>query len=313
MGLVERIRRRFLEPSPSRALCALTAEGVVVFDRRSRQSAFRPWMEDAFRPAFDAENVRRPEAFAATVDAAARASGLADERRWSVLAPGATARTHVVTLDAATPWQDVPEVLQWKAERLTGLTAAEIWMATAELPRVVAGERRFLLAVMSRRAALDLQAHFQRLGRQPGLLLPKLICEALWLQRLTAQTGQTSAAQMLISVENDTLAVMLLRNGSPTAVRALPLAGEAPAEQLLRLLLFFREHAAESGLPSATEPISFEVLAINAPLETAEIGQCVAETFGETPRMIEPRRLGFESPTDFARLAGVAGLAAASG
>ncbi|MCS7080703.1 MAG: hypothetical protein NZ585_11755 [Chloracidobacterium sp.] len=307
MSIFERIRRYLLEPSLSRAFCALTAEGVVVFDRRSRRSVFRPWTEAAFQPGLDTENVRRPEIFAEVLREAVQAVGLAGERRWSVLAPGATARMHVVTLDAAIPWQDTPEVLLWKAERLTGLDSSEVWMTTVELSRTVTGERRFLMAVMSRRVALDLQAQLRRLNWRPGLLLPNLICEALWLRRATGCSDQ-----MLIRVEEDTLAVMLLREGAPVAIRMLPLAGEAPAEQLLRLLLFFREHAAESGLPVEAGPLSFEVLAVNTPLEAVEIEQCVAETFGATPRLIEPRQLGFASPTEFSRLAGVVGLALAT-
>ncbi len=304
MGILERIRRQFLSPPAARAFCALTAEGVVVFDRRSRQSAFCPWTEQAFCPGFDTENVLQPAAFAALLRQAAQTAGLAAERRWSVVLPGATARMHVVTLDAATRWQDVPEVLLWKTERLTGLASAEVWMAAAELPRTVAGERRFLISVMNRRVALDLQAHLQRLGWQPGLLLPNLICESLWFQRPTEH-----ANQMLISVEADTLAVMLLSRGSPTAIRTLPLAGEAPDEQLLRLLLFFREHAVESGLPAADTAMHFTVLAINTPLNPVEIRQCVAETFGETPSLIEPQQLGFASPMEFGRLAAIGGLA----
>ncbi len=300
-----------MAPPPSRALCALTAEGVVMLDRRSRQSAFRPWTEQAFQPGFDTENVRRPDIFAAVLRDAARAVGLAGERRWSALVPGATARAHVIAIEDATPRREVPEVILWKAERLTGLPASDIWMMTAELgpASMPAGGtgKRFLITVMNRQVALDLQARLQWLSWQPGLLLPRLVCESLWFQRGAAQLDQ-----MLISVEDDALAVMLLRRGLPLAIRALPLAGEAPAEQLLRLLLFFREHAAESGLSLETGQLRFEVLAVNAPLEANEISQCVAETFGDAPRMIEPRQLGFASAAEFSRLAGVAGLALAT-
>ncbi|OYT70710.1 MAG: hypothetical protein CFK52_10260 [Chloracidobacterium sp. CP2_5A] len=311
MSVFERFWQRLTAPLPSRAICALTSEGVVAFDRRSRQSAFRPWTEQAFQPGFDEENVRRPDVFAAVLRDAARALGLSGERRWSALVPGATARTHVITLEAATPRQDVPEVILWKAERLTGLAGSDLWMTVAELgpASTAAGGagKRFLLTAMNRRVALDLQGHLQRLGWQPGLILPRIVCESLWLQRSPAQLDQ-----MLISVEEDTLAVMLLRRGFPLAIRTLPLAGEAPAEQLLRLLLFFREHAAESGLSLETTQIRFEVLAVNAPLKTAEISQCIVETFGEAPRMVEPRQLGFASASELSQLAGVAGLALAT-
>ncbi|MFQ3589998.1 MAG: hypothetical protein SNJ67_06765 [Chloracidobacterium sp.] len=311
MNVFEWAWRRLVSPIPSRALCALVADGVVMLDRRSQQSIFRPWLENVFQPSFDAENVLLPEAFTAALQTAAQTLGLAGERRWSVLLPASTARTHVITIEAPTPRQDVPQVMVWKAERLTGLAAGDIWMTTSELGRTEfeAGRvgRRFLMVAMHRRVALDLQSHLQRLNWQPGLVLPQLLCESLWLQRAPRQDHQ-----MLISVEGDALAVMLLRKGLPLAVRTLPLAGEAPAEQLLRLLLFFREHAAEIGLSQGAADIHFEVLAINVPLDVEDIRQPVAETFGASPSVIEPRHLGFASPLEFSRLAGVAGLAAAT-
>jgi hypothetical protein len=311
MSIFERFWRRLVFPSPSRALCALTAEGVVMFDRRTRQSHFQPWVDQAFQPAFDTENVRQARAFASTLIQGTHALGLAGERRWSVLLPGATARAYVVTIETTIPPQDVPDVLVWKAERLTGLPQEDIWMATAELgPGVTASGaagRRFLLAAMSRRVALGLQSALEQLNWQPGLLLPRLVGEALWVQHVAAQPDQ-----MLISVEDDTLAVMLLQRGVPLAIRTLPLAGELPAEQLLRVLLFFREHAVESGLGSAEQEIRFGVLPVNVPLESAEISQCIRETFGEPLRVIAPQQLGFDSSAEFSRLAGVTGLALAT-
>jgi hypothetical protein len=307
MSTFERLWRRLLLPAPSRGLCALTAEGAILFDRQTRQSHFEPWGEQAFQPAFDTENVGQAEAFAATLMQAAQALGIAGERRWSVLLPGATARTYVITIEATVPPHNVPEVLLWKAERLTGLPSDELWMTTRELGTGLTGAgapgRRFLLVTMSRRVALALQAQLEQLNWQPGLLLPRLVCEALWLQRMSGHLDQ-----MLISVESDTLSVMLLQRGVPTALRTLPLAGELLSEQLLRVLLFFREHAVESGLSPAADQIHFEVLPVNVPLEIAELGQCIRETFGDDPRIIEPQGLGFSSAVEFARLAGLTGL-----
>lgn len=311
MSVFERFWRRLVLPVPSRALCALTAEGVVMFDRRTQQSHVQPWLEQAFQPAFDTENITHAKAFASTLLQSAHALGLTTERRWSVLLPGATVRTYVVTIETTIPPQDVPDVLVWKAERLTGLAAEDIWMTTTELGAGVTATgttgKRFLLAVMSQQVALALHRHLASLNWQPGLLLPHLIGESLWFQQASGQPDQ-----MLISVEVDTLAVMLLHRGIPLAIRTLPLAGELPAEQLLRVLLFFREHAAESGLGAAASEIRFDVLPVNVPLASAEIGQCIRETFGEQPRVIEPQQLGFGTTTEFSRLAGITGLARAT-
>ncbi|MGQ9897198.1 MAG: hypothetical protein ACUVR8_06550 [Acidobacteriota bacterium] len=311
MSILERFWRWLVLPIPSRAVCALTAEGVVTFDRRTWRSNVQPWPEQAFQPAFDTENIHQATVFASTLLQSARALGIAKEHRWSVLLPGATARAYVVTIEITIPPQDIPDVLVWKAERLTGLPKEDIWMTTAELGQGITAAgtvgRRFLLLAMSRRVALSLHANLAQLSWQPGLLLPRLVGESLWLQRAGA-----SLNQMLISVEDDTLAVMLLQRGIPLSIRTLPLAGELPDEQLLRLLLFFREHAVESGLSADAQEIQFEVLPVDVPLEVTDISQCIRETFGAQPHVIEPQQLGFGSSAEFSRLAGITGLALAT-
>lgn len=290
------------EPRPPKAASAISAEGIAVFDTRRRAGTFLPLPQGFIRPAFEGLNLPDPDGFARALSDAANQAGLGRERRWAATLPGSTARIQVVTLEDVTSEAEAAEMIGWKAERLMGAPISSLRLTVSRLGH--RAEWRYLIAAMSDSVATEYEAAFARLGWQVGMLLPRMVCESLWLRQ-----GALSN-QMLLSVVDDDLAVMVIQNGEPILIRALPIVDEDPTEQLLRLLLFFRERGdTASVFADPTKAVQFEVLPVGLPIPIEKVRECVTETFGAAPLILDAARFGYGSSAEFSRMAAVGGLA----
>jgi hypothetical protein len=290
------------EPRSPKAAVSVTAEGISVLDTRRRNGAFVPLPEGIVRPAFEGANLPDPDTFARALMDAAGQAGLGRERRWAAALPGSTARLQVLTLESVASEREAAEMISWKAERLMGVPLADLRLTVTRLGQ--RDEWRYLLAAMSESVAREYEAVFIRLGWQVGMLLPRMVCESFWLQQGTLPN------QMLLSVIDDDLSVMIVRRGEPILIRALPLVDEDPTEQLLRLLLFFRERSeGADAFADPTRSVQFEVLPVGLPIPPEKVRECITETFGVAPLMLDAARFGYGSSAEFSRMAAVGGLA----
>lgn len=290
------------EPRPPRAACAVSAEGIAVFDTRRRAGNFLPLPQGFIQPRFEGMNLSDPDGFARALSDAASQAGLGRERRWSASLPGSTARVQVVTLEDVSSESEATDMLGWKAERLMGVPLADLRLTVSRI-----GQRtdwRYLIAGMAESVAREYEAAFSKLGWQVGMLLPRMVCESLWLRQGALPN------QMLLSVVDDDLSVMVIQRGEPILIRALPLVDEDPTEQLLRLLLFFRERTtASDAFADPTQAVQFEVLPVGLPIPVEKVRDCITETFGAAPLILDAARFGYGSSVEFSRMAAVGGLA----
>lgn len=252
-------------------------------------------------PTFDGQNISSIDELAAAVDAVALSAGLAGRQRWSVLLPEAALKTVVVTFDSIPATRDeLAEIIAWKTERLVGVAASELHLAKQ---LVSVGQAPRFLVVAARRTVLDeYERLFATLGWKVGLLAPRYVGEAAWLDWDTAPGDK-----LLVSARDGDCTAAFVRGGELLLVRSIDGDPARLEDEIYRLALFYRDRVVEDSASAALS----RVLAIGE-VDGARVSAAVGEALGASPTPLRPFPDLVDAEPGAAKssaLAAVAGLA----
>lgn len=305
---------------PSVAVALDGGEAAVVALARSRKNfvvrrAARVALADGLlRPHFDEQNITDQAELIDTLGELAMSCGLGKEKKWSAALPEAAARTLILTLDQTARGasrQEQAEMLNWKIERGFGVPADELKTARTDISRDAEGRARVIMTGVRRAVLAEYEGVFARLGWRVGLMVPRHVAEARWLILNDAARGVDS---LLISSHEEGFTALLLRARAPLIARNIQCEANDCADELYRLLLFYRDRlggdtlSVEAGAGHTIE----QVLVSGEYVKEDEVQKLVAETLGSEPRVLQAADTTLVLPEDelpFHSVAAPAGLA----
>ena len=133
-------------------------------------------------PSFLEINITDPHEFRASLEAAVQASGLLNQKRWSIALPSNSARSAILTLDAEpVAKQETEEILDWKAEQTFGAPAAQLRIARQKISPNREGRPRYFATAIALGVIDEYETLFESMGWKAGLILPRAVGEANWL------------------------------------------------------------------------------------------------------------------------------------
>lgn len=316
-------------PAAAVGLDADTAS-VVLLERRRRRggvefelrrAAIVTLPENLIRPSFDEPNITNAAELGDALAELVLSSGLVRQQKWSIALPEAATRTAILTLEAdqQASRAEIEEVLRWKTERAFSATLDELRVRHERLSPDARGRARYLTACVRLSVIAEYEAVFARLGWRAGLILPRHVGEARWLVPPAAKRGEASGDALLISSHAAGFTAVLLHNSQPLIVRAISCDEADCADELYRLLLFYRDrmttaHDAEAE-NSETSLRRLLVVGKNGDADNfsrEHVRDVVNETLGTNVRTLDTGSICLSLPPgdlNFEQIAAPAGLA----
>lgn len=311
---------------------------VVLVDRRRnrrageaefelRRAATVALPENLIAPSFDESNIMDAAELAQALAELVNSSGLARQQKWAVALPEAATRTAILTLEAdqQTSRAETEEVLRWKTERAFGHSLDELRVRREQLSPDARGRARYLTAGARLSVINEYEAVFARLGWQAGLILPRYVGEMRWLIPPPTTAARRRAASigdaLLVSSHHAGFTAVLLHDGQPLIVREISCDEADCADELYRLLLFYRDRMT----PARNEDDDSERIGTLRRLliigkddgmngfSRERVREVVNETLGEDVRPLDAGSINLALPPGdltFDQIAAPAGLAA---
>jgi hypothetical protein len=264
-------------------------------------AAFNPLPPGLLSPSFEGQNIPKPEELAAAIDEVTVAAGLAGRQRWSVLLPEAAMKTVLVTFESVPGTrEELSQIISWKAERLVGVPASELRLSRQLVP---AGQTpRFLVAAARSAVVEEYERLFGILGWKVGLLAPRYVGEAAWLD-----WDGAPGDKLLIGARDGTCTAAFVRGGELLLVRSIDGDPARLEDEVYRLALYYRDRVVESPTgASLSRVVTF------GDVDVDRVSSAVGEALGSHPAQLRPipELLEAEGVAHSSRtLAAVAGLA----
>lgn len=168
--------------------------------------------------------------------------GTGNIKALSVSLPSGSARSVVVTLDAApTSRTELEQVIEWKAERLLGQKFDDLRINHTRL-RDMGGRPQYLISATTERVIAQYERIFERLGWHAGMIAPQHIGEAQWLMRQGLEDDQ-----VVVSLNERGFDAVIVRGQEPLIVREVECAPEERENEFYRLMVFYRDRLALEG------------------------------------------------------------------
>ncbi|HEY8204716.1 MAG TPA: hypothetical protein VIF81_08325 [Pyrinomonadaceae bacterium] len=300
---------RLLQPRfPSFAVGLKTGTASVVQLDRSRgafvvkRAATLNLQANVLRSSFDESNVLDPDGLIEALTDLATSAGLQRQRKWSVTLPEASARTAIVTIEAAGgSRREIEEVLEWKIERTFGAPVNELRIGREKLSPNEQKQTRYIITAVRLSVLAEYESVFASVGWQTGLVLPRHVGEEQWLRDGVAGDG------LLLSAHEDGFTAVLLRNNRPLTLRTVFCETEECDDELHRLLLFYRDRSGQNGDASSVN----RLLVMGELLDKQRVVEIAQETLGVRLRPLGANDVGLTIPGDlpFDLIAAPAGLA----
>ncbi|HEV8587912.1 MAG TPA: hypothetical protein VGQ72_03495 [Pyrinomonadaceae bacterium] len=300
---------KLLQPRfPSCAVGLKTGTASVVQLDRSRgafvvkRAATLNLQANVLRSSFDESNVLDPDGLIEALTDLATSAGLLRQRKWSATLPEASARTAIVTIEAAGgSRREIEEVLEWKIERTFGAPVNELRIGREELSPNEQKQTRYIITAVRLSVLAEYESAFASVGWQTGLLVPRHIGEQQWLRDGVAGDG------LLLSAHEDGFTAVLLRNNRPLTLRTVFCETEECDDELHRLLLFYRDRSGQNGDASSVN----RLLVMGELLDKQRVVEIAQETLGVRLRPLGANDVGLTIPGDlpFDLIAAPAGLA----
>ncbi len=314
------------------------AAAVVLLDRRRnhrageaefelRRAATVALPENLITPNFDEPNIADTAELAGALTELVNSSGLARQQKWAVALPEAATRTAILTLekDQQTSRAETEEVLRWKTERAFGQPLDELRVRREHLSPDARGRARYLTAGARLSVINEYEAVFARLGWQAGLILPRYVGEMRWLIPPPANARRRAANigdALLVSSHHAGFTAVLLHDAQPLIVREISCDEADCADELYRLLLFYRDRmtpARDDDAGSESSGTTLRRLLIIGKddgmngFSRERVREVVNETLGEDVRPLDAGSINLALPPGdltFDQIAAPAGLAA---
>lgn len=265
--------------------------------------------ETLVQPGFDEQNIADLGELADALAELVTSAGLLKQRRWSVALPEASARSTILTMESAGgSRKEQEEVLRWKTERGFGFPLEELRVAREKLSADAQGRARYLVTAAHLSVLAEYESVFASLGWRAGLILPRHLSEARWLMR-----GQRYGDALLVSSHPEGFTAVMLRAARPIVVRSIVCEPEDRANELYRLLLFYRDRVVGAPEESADARTVERLLVVGEDGFTPErVQEIIGETLDLQINALDAEAVGLSLPTgelSFNAVAAPAGLA----
>lgn len=323
-------------PYPNAAVgLARGAASVVSLDRSSRNSfrvrraGFAILADGLLTPGFEDANIPAPDELAELLAELATTTGMGAEKNWSVCLPEATTRSTVLTIEGApAAGAEMEEMIGWKIERAFHHPLDDLRVARRRLSADERGRARYFVTGTRLDVLAEYEAVFARLGWHAGLILPRHLGEAWWLMHNNGVGDDAGADDaLLVSSHAEGFTAIVLRDNEPLLVRGATCEGDDCADELYRLLLFYRDrlaaHADAAGATDDDETATDanaapahrigRVLIVGERIDEDTTRRVIADTLDYEPRFLRPEDFSLSIPTSdlrFDHIAAPAGLAA---
>ncbi len=258
-------------------------------------------------PGYDERNIQDAGALVQSLNDVALGAGLGRQQKWSVAMPEAATRTLILTLENAPGTRgELEEVLRWKIERGFGAPLEELRVSRDKLKADAQGRARYLVTGMRLDVLDEYEATLAALGWRAGLILPRHMGEARWLDRSSA-----AGDSLLLSSHAEGFTALLVRDKEPLITRSVTCEDDDRDDELYRLLLYYRDRLAPAtnGSPGASLQ---NLLVMGEGFDKQHVGEIIAETLDTSVRALGPVEVGLALPSgdlSFDAIAAPAGLA----
>ena len=275
-----------------------------------RRAAIVALPDALVRPSFDEHNLADTGELAEVLADLATDAGLGRQRRWSVALPEAATRTVILTLESAPASRaELEDILRWKTERGFGVPLEELRVSRERLSPDAQGRARYLVTAIHQSVLAEYENVFAALGWRAGLILPRHMGEARWLTRSSARGGDA----LLISSHADGFTALMIRDMRPLIVRSIICEADDRADELYRLLLFYRDRlTATNGEATANGQFVERLLVVGNHFDKNHVSEIVNETLEVNLHALRPEDVGLTLPSgdlNFDHIAAPAGLA----
>jgi hypothetical protein len=270
-----------------------------------RSAALLPLSGTLLKPSFDEKNISDPRQLSNLLMQVVNSAGLGRRKKWSVAVPEAATKSSVLTLEN-TPGSEseLNEMIQWKAERAFGSPPEQLRLSHDRLSADNTGRARYYVTAVKESVITEYEAVFESLGWHAGLMLPRHIGEEQWL---LDQAPDSDA--LLISSHNQGFTATIVREGEPIMSRGVICVDEERADELFRLLLYYRDRLVGSeGNANSLD----RLLVMGEGFKKSEVVTMVNDTLGTRLRALHADDLGISLPSaelSFDIIAAPAGLA----
>lgn len=268
-----------------------------------RQAATIDITSGVLKPDFYETNIVDGHAFRSMLNEVMELAGLLGQKSWSVALPSGSARSSIITLDAETSSRaETEQIIDWKCEQAFGAPAEEMRVTRQKISADTAGRVRYFATAVRRPVIDEYESTFESLGLKAGLILPRAVAEAHWLN-----TSGFNGDGMLISSNADGFTALVTRNGEPAVVRSVTCSTAEADDEIYRLLMFYRDRfATEDGRGLG------RLMVLGRDLEPENIRRIAGEALGHDIAIMRGEdsvaRLS-ETGLSFDELAAPAGLA----
>jgi hypothetical protein len=302
------LQKYFITPHAPNIAAGFTDDSFAVVElQRSRgafsliSSAVTQLPRGILNPSFDEPNILNRDEMINVIASTVEAAGLANKRRWSLALPEGAARTLIITLESKPSGRrELTEVLAWKIERVIASPAQELRISRQRLSPE-SGHERFLVTVARDEVMAEYESVFEAAGRQAGLLLPRHLGEAQWLN------WGDEEESLMVSANRAGFSAVIARSGEPALVRSSLCDADSRIDELHRLALYYRDRVEE-----ARGAVALAGLMVLGDINEFEAQNALGDALGLRPRLITPYQFGFDltgEPIRFEQLAAAAGLA----
>jgi hypothetical protein len=305
-------------PSAAVGIDCRSASAVLLEKQRGgfvlRRAATITYPESLIRPGFDQPNIEDAAEFADALSELATSAGLLRQKKWSVSLPEGTVRVVILTLETPpASRQELEQVLEWKIERGFGARTSELRVSRERLRADAQGRQRYLAVGARDSVVSDYERVFESLGWHAGVVLPRHMGEEQWLRN-----GSLDGDALLVSSHQAGFTAVIVRDSQPLIVRSVVCDDADRADELFRVLLFYRDRiieAGDGGNESSAAPSMRKLLVLGEGFDKKRVSEIVNETIGTELRplgvqdvglLLPPGNLTFDSiaaPAGLARLA----------
>lgn len=280
---------------------ALQKEGRNGFGVRNAASVDLP--ASLVHPQFLDTNISSRPGLRTVLTEAANLAGLLAQKSWSFALPSSTARTAILTIEAAGKGE-AEEVFDWKAEQSFGAPAAQLRISKNKIANDAEGRTRYFATAIKLSVIDEYETVFEEMGWKAGLILPRPLCEARWLLQ-----GSQPEDSLLLSSHQEGFTAVLLGDGEPSVIRSVSCGPADKDDEIYRLLMFYNDRFAGERGPRQLD----RVLTVGNDLHATKIVEIAREALGRTVSILRADDVGLNIPVGtlgFNELAAPAGLAA---
>lgn len=306
--LLSTLRHLLTTPAYPRTSISIDESRVAVVSLKRQRGEFEPVHLSVLglpaglvRADFSEANVSDEPALVEHLERLLADAGINRLRRLAVAVPGASARSHVISLDSVPSGAgELTQVLSWKIERSFGCKPADVRISQRRLDSAK-DQSHWLVTVVHNRVIAQYESIFKRLGWNVGLVLPSYLAEAQWLLR-----SRSNQDAVLLSLNDRGFVAMVVRGGQPVLVRDVVCSETEREDEFHRLMIFYRDRILPQGALAAPS----RLLVVGSAEQQQRFRKTLAEALESPVTVLDAGLVGLRLPAraPFPSFAAAAGL-----